>query len=360
MKGTKNRKIVLTGGGTAGHVTPNIALIPKLQKEGWDIFYIGSYNGIEKQLIKDMGITFYGISSGKLRRYFDLKNFTDPFRVVKGYFDAVKLINHINPSIVFSKGGFVTVPVILAAKRKKIPSIIHESDISPGLANKISMPFTTKVCATFPETLNHLPKRKSVLTGTPIRSELFTGKYTKGLKTCNFNNKKPILLIIGGSLGSTKINTIIRKNINYLLNMFQIIHICGKGNIDNNLNKTQGYKQYEYVSKNLPDLFAAADIVLSRAGANTIFELLELKKPNILVPLSSSASRGDQILNAKSFEEQKFSYVIEEENLSKDTLIQGLKETFENRHRYIDKMKQTNLKNGVDSVLTLINEVVNN
>ena len=221
------KRIVLTGGGTAGHVTPNMALIPELQKRDFDIQYIGSYDGIERKLIEEMKIPYHGISSGKLRRYFDLKNFSDPFRVVKGCHEASVLLKTLAPDIIFSKGGFVTVPVVLAAKKHKIPTIIHESDMTPGLANKICIPAATKVCCNFPETLNHLPKEKAVLTGSPIRRELFQGVKQKGLEYCNFNDQKPILLIIGGSLGSQIINDAIRENLTAILKEFQEIHICG-------------------------------------------------------------------------------------------------------------------------------------
>ena len=351
------KRIVLTGGGTAGHVTPNIALLPKLKEENYEVIYIGSYNGIEKKLIEELGITYYGISSGKLRRYFDIKNFTDPFKVVKGYREAYKLIKFLQPSVVFSKGGFVTVPVILAARRKKIPSIIHESDLTPGLANKICIKFANKICTTFPETLNYLPKKKAILTGTPIRKELFKGNNFTGLKKCNFTNDLPVLLIIGGSLGSVKINNTIRAMLPQLLDKFQIVHICGKGNLDVTVQNKKGYKQFEYVKEELPDLFAAADIVISRAGANTISEILALKKPNILIPLSSAASRGDQILNAKSFEKQGYSYLLEEEKLDQTHLIKALNYVLKNKNSYITNMKKSSLNNGVDNIVQIINSL---
>ena len=176
------KKIILTGGGTAGHVTPNLALLPSLKEADYEIHYIGSYNGIERKLIENAGIPYDGISSGKLRRYFDLKNFSDPVRVLKGYAEARKLIKKYKPDVVFSKGGFVSVPVVLAAKHYKVPVIIHESDMTPGLANKICIPSAKKVCCNFPETLEYLPKDKAVLTGSPIRQELLQGDRLSGLK----------------------------------------------------------------------------------------------------------------------------------------------------------------------------------
>ena len=262
------KKIVMTGGGTAGHVTPNIALIPSLREAGYEISYIGSYEGIEKRLIEEQNIPYYGISSGKLRRYFDPKNFTDPFKVVKGLAQAVSLLKKIKPDIVFSKGGFVSVPVVLAAKICHIPAIIHESDITPGLANKIAIPGATKVCCNFPETLKYLPKEKAVFTGSPIRQELLSGNADAALTFCKLPAKsKPVLLIIGGSTGSKVINTIVRASLPTLLKNYLVIHLCGKNNLDASLEGMAGYVQLEYAGKELADLFALSDIVISRAGA---------------------------------------------------------------------------------------------
>ena len=310
------KRIILTGGGTAGHVTPNIALIPELQKRGYEIHYIGSKEGIEKDLIKNFDIPYYGISSGKLRRYFDVKNFTDPFRIMKGFSEADKIIKQVRPAVVFSKGGFVTVPVVKAAKHRHVPCVLHESDISPGLANRLCLSSASIICANFPETLEHLPQDKAHLTGTPIRGELFSGNRLKGLDFCNFSAQKPVILVIGGSLGSVRVNEAVREILPKLLENYQVIHLCGKGKIDESLAGTPGYVQYEYIQKELCDLLDAADFVISRAGANAICELLALHKPNILIPLSLEASRGDQILNARSFENQEFSYVIQEEEIS--------------------------------------------
>lgn len=348
------KKIILTGGGTAGHVTPNLALIPSLKNSGYEIHYIGSYQGIERKLIEGANIPYEGISSGKLRRYFDFKNFSDPLRVVKGYTEALKLMKKYKPDIVFSKGGFVAVPVVLAANRYKIPVIIHESDMTPGLANRICIKHAKKVCCNFPETLPYLPPEKAVLTGSPIREELLKGDRLSGLQYTNLSSNKPILMVIGGSLGSVIVNTTVRSILPQLLEKFQVIHICGKGNLDESLIGTSGYVQYEYVDAPLRHLFAAADILLSRAGANSICEILALRKPNILIPLSAAASRGDQILNASSFFKQGFSSVLEEEALSDESLYQMVIQTYENRRDYITKMEQSSLGNAVDAIISLI------
>ncbi|HAP19969.1 MAG TPA: undecaprenyldiphospho-muramoylpentapeptide beta-N-acetylglucosaminyltransferase [Lachnospiraceae bacterium] len=348
------KRIILTGGGTAGHVTPNIALIPELQKRGYEIHYIGSKTGIEKELIGNFDIPYYGISSGKLRRYFDVKNFTDPFRILKGYTEADKLIKKIKPDVVFSKGGFVTVPVVKAAKRRKVPCVLHESDISPGLANRLCLSSATAICANFPETLENLPEDKAYLTGSPIRSELFSGNRLKGLDFCNLTANKPVILVIGGSLGSVRVNEAVREILPQLLETYQVIHLCGKDKVDEDLKGTTGYVQYEYIQKELCDILDAADIVISRAGANAICELLALHKPNILIPLSLEASRGDQILNAASFEKQGFSYVIKEEDLTSDKLLEAVQYVSENKQTYKAAMSASNQQDAVIKVADII------
>ncbi len=350
------KKIILTGGGTAGHVTPNLALVPKLQEEGFEILYIGSKKGIEKELVEKEGIPYRGISSGKLRRYFDLKNFTDPFRVLAGYFQARRIIGKYRPDVIFSKGGFVAVPVVLAARHKHVPVIAHESDMTPGLANRLSMSSCTKICCNFPETLRYLPKEKAVLTGSPIREEILKGSREAGLAYAGFDGKKPVLLVIGGSLGSVKVNQAVRSVLPKLLEQFDLIHICGKGNLDESLSGRAGYVQYEYVREPLKDLFAAADLMISRAGANAICELLALRKPNLLIPLGSAASRGDQILNARSFEKQGFSEVLPEDELGDETLLSAVEKLWKGREGYIAAMEKSTQANGVDRIVALINE----
>lgn len=354
------KKIVLTGGGTAGHVTPNIALLPSLKDAGFEVHYIGSYEGIEKKLIEDMGIPYYGISSGKLRRYFDVKNFSDPFRVVKGYGEANRILKKIQPDVVFSKGGFVTVPVVIAAKKNHIPAIIHESDMTPGLANKLCIPSAEKVCCNFHETFDLLPEGKAVLTGTPIRKELFEGNATRAAEFCGFDTEKPTILIIGGSSGSVAINNAVRECLDDILVNFHVIHLCGKGNLDENLQDKKGYAQFEYISKELRDLFALSDLVISRAGANAICELLALKKPNILIPLSKAASRGDQILNAKSFKKNGFSYVIEEEELSKTSLLNAIRDVAAHKSQYIKAMEESEQSDSIGTIMKLIEELTAN
>ncbi len=353
------KKIVLTGGGTAGHVTPNIALIPELKKQGYEIYYIGSYEGIESKLIADLGIPYYGISSGKLRRYIDLKNISDPFKVVKGLHQARRLLKKIKPDVVFSKGGFVSVPVVVAAKSRRIPCVIHESDMTPGLANKLCIPCALRVCTNFPETLQHLPPEKAVLTGSPIREELFHGDAAKGLAFCGFDSHKPVILVIGGSLGAVAINNAVRNILPKLLENYQVIHLCGKDKLDASLNHTKGYVQFEYIKEELSDLMAAADIMISRAGANAICEILALRKPNILIPLSAQASRGDQILNAASFEKAGYSIVIQEEELADEKLLTAVNQAYNSQEEYKKAMKRSQLNNSIEKIVGLINEAGN-
>lgn len=348
------KKILLTGGGTAGHVTPNIALLPHLKEADFEISYVGSYTGMEKELIKAQNIPYYGISSGKLRRYLDLKNLSDPFKVIKGLGQAIRLIHKIKPDVIFSKGGFVSVPVVLAAKFCHVPAIIHESDLTPGLANKIAIPCATKVCCNFPETVKYLPPKKAVLTGSPIRRELLRGDAAAARSLCGFDESRPVLFVIGGSSGSVIINNVVREALPTLLERFQVIHMCGKGNLEPTLASTKGYHQIEYIGDELCDIFAMSDIVVSRAGANSICELLALRKPNLLIPLSAAASRGDQILNAGSFEKQGFSMVLLEENMTTATLISSIDQLYADREKYVQAMKDSRQIDSIDMIVDLI------
>lgn len=353
------KKIVLTGGGTAGHVTPNIALLPFLQEAGYEITYMGSYDGIEKKLIADFDIPYVGISTGKFRRYLDLKNFTDPFRVIKGFSEAKKFLKSYRPDVVFSKGGFVSVPVVRAAAALKIPCIIHESDMTPGLANKLCIPVAKKVCCNFPETLKLLPEDKAVLTGSPIRAELSQGNALAGLDMCGFTANKPVILVMGGSLGAANVNKAVREALPKLLEDFQVVHLCGKGKMDNLLLSTPGYKQFEYIKSELKDLFAMTDLVISRAGANAICELLALKKPNILIPLPAASSRGDQILNAKSFETQGFSIVIDEGDLTTELLVEKVQALYADRQKVKETMDNSGQMDSIETIMGLISDAAN-
>ena len=347
------KTIVLTGGGSAGHVTPHFALLPHLQEKGWEIHYIGTFDGIERELIEGR-LPYYPITAGKLRRYFDLKNLSDPFRVLKGIGQARRILKQIKPQVVLSKGGFVSVPVTVAAWLLGIPVILHESDLTPGLANKLSLPFARELCLTFPDSLDYV-KGKGKVTGTPIRSELGKGSKDRGLRLVGFSANRPTLLVMGGSLGAAALNQTIRHDLESLTKRYQIIHLCGRGNLDPSI-KNARYFQLEYAQEELPDLLAASDYVLSRAGANSIFELLALAKPHILVPLSRQASRGDQILNAESFAKQGFSLVIQEEELNLQSLQHNLDLLEANKERFTRRMRESKVSDGTGNILRIIEE----
>ncbi len=355
-RGNKMSKnvIVFTGGGTAGHVTPNIAIMKELDQEKWDIHYVGSHNGIEKELITNLDIPYYAISSGKLRRYVDMENVKDVFRVVKGVGDARRVLKKLKPSLVFSKGGFVTVPVIMAAKSLNIPVFIHESDLTPGLANKIAQRFATKIFTSFDEAAAYFPKEKVQVVGSPIRRELFHGKANNGQSWLRFYDKKPILTIMGGSLGARKINEVVRESLPELQRKFQIVHLCGKGNVDESLVNLPSYRQLEYVNEELPDVLAATDYVITRGGSNAIFEFLALHKPMMIIPLSKAQSRGDQILNAKAFQKKGYCTVLEEEQLTKETFLQEL----ELLQKQASEMKRTMREaTKTDAISVLVKEI---
>lgn len=346
------KRIVLTGGGTAGHVSPNQALIPLLQDDGWEIHYIGTKAGIERTLIESMeGVRYHAVSSGKLRRYFDLKNFTDPFRVVKGAWESFSLIRRLKPSVVFSKGGFVSVPVVLGAAMCRVPVVMHESDITPGLANKLCKPFAKAICTTFPECAKLLGE-KAVETGTPLRSSIFSGSRERGLSLTGFDGKKPVLMMIGGSLGAQTVNAVLRKALPALTKKYDVLHVCGKGNSDASLEGTPGYRQFEYLSDELPDAFACADLLLSRAGSNSLSEILALKKPALLIPYHSG--RGDQVLNANSLKARGLAHVMLQSELTEQTLPIALDALWEDRELLIQRMNALPDADGTQAVLAQI------
>lgn len=355
------KRIVLTGGGTAGHVNPNVALIPGLVKSGWDIHYIGTENGIEHEIISGIkGITYHSVKSGKLRRYLDLKNLTDPFKVMYGVGQSVNLIRKLKPGIIFSKGGFVSVPVVIGGWVNHVPVIVHESDITPGLANKIATRFAVRVLTTFPETVKYFKSGKAVHTGTPIRRELLEGNADRGRKICGFTSDKPVLLVMGGSLGAAEINRAVRSLLDRLGRRFQIVHICGKNNMDLSLGNRAGYKQFEYVREELPHIMAMTDIVVSRAGANSIYEFLALKIPMLLIPLPLSVSRGDQILNARSFESQGFSATLKQENMSDDKLYESIVNLYSNKGSYVAAMHGKDPSESTKQILKMIDAMALN
>ena len=349
------KRIVLTGGGTAGHVTPNMALIPRLIQDGWDVHYIGAANSVEQNLISQFPeVTYHTVAVGKLRRYFDLKNFSDPFRVIKGVFQAQAIIRKLKPQVVFSKGGFVSVPVVYGAKLNGVPVVTHESDMTPGLANKLSLPFATVQCCTFPEAVKYA-KGKGVYTGTPIRPEILSGDRDRGRKFFGLDDTKPVIMVVGGSSGARAINEAVVAALPQLSQNFQILHLCGKGNSSAALEGTPGYVQCEYLNEEMADAYACADILISRAGSNALCEILALRKPALLIPYPKGASRGDQILNAESFRERGFSHVMDQENLTPDSLAAAAIKLYHDRGALYEAMRADAGDNsGVDKVLEQI------
>ncbi len=350
-------KIVLTGGGTAGHVTPNIALLPYLRKRGYEIHYIGTREGLEYELITAQpDITYHVISAGKLRRYLDIKNLTDPFKVIKGYRQSVNILREIAPDVLFSKGGFVSVPVVKAAGKLKIPAVIHESDISPGLATRLCAPSAEKICVTFKEAGTKFDGKKVVVTGSPIRKELFSGDGEAARRALNLP-RRPTLLVMGGSSGSVKVNQALREVLEKLLEAFNVIHLCGKGKAEHSYDGLRGYVQKEYMDKQLPDVFALADMVISRAGSNSINEFLALKKPMLLIPLDAG-SRGDQVQNAQAFERDGYALVLPEAQLTGAALERAISKLYAEKDRYIENMKNAPAARGAENVMRVIEDAV--
>ena len=350
------KRIVLTGGGTAGHVTPHMAILPHLLKEGYDVHYIGTEGGIEHNMMNLPGVTYHSVKSGKLRRYFDWKNFTDPFRVIAGAFQSARLMGKLKPDVCFSKGGFVSVPVVVGAWLHRVPVVCHESDLTPGLANKICSKFAKRIATTFPECAEALGE-KAVCTGTPMRPQLFSGSREKGLKLAGLSGNRPVLLMMGGSIGAQKVNEALRAALPKLLETMDVVHLTGKGNLDESLNTLPGYKQFEFLSDDLPDVLACADLVLSRAGSNAICEFQALKKPMLLVPYPKGASRGDQILNAESFRKRGLCHVLAQENMNADTLYEAILRLAEDKDNLIRNLTQAPPADGTLPVLKLIHEV---
>lgn len=349
------KRIVLTGGGTAGHVTPHLAILPHLLKAGYEVHYIGTEEGIEHGMMTREGVTYHAVKSGKLRRYFDLKNFTDPFRVIAGAFQSARLMGRIKPDVCFSKGGFVSVPVVIGAWLHRVPVVCHESDLTPGLANKICAKFARRIATTFPECAKALGD-KAVCTGTPMRPELFSGSREKGLALAGFTGKKPVLLMMGGSSGAQKVNEALRAALPRLLESMDVLHLTGKGNLDESLRALPGYKQFEFLSDDLPDALACADLILSRAGSNAICEFQALKKPMLLVPYPKGASRGDQILNAESFRQRGLCHVLLQENMTPDTLFEGITGLWNDRENLVRALTAAPPADGTMAVLQLIHE----
>jgi UDP-N-acetylglucosamine--N-acetylmuramyl-(pentapeptide) pyrophosphoryl-undecaprenol N-acetylglucosamine transferase len=352
-------KIVFTGGGSAGHVTPNIAIIQRLKKAypHWEINYIGSQKGLEKKLLSHLQIPYYTIATGKFRRYFSWQNFIDPFQIFYGILQATLIIKRLKPKIIFSKGGFVSFPVVIGGWLNKIPVIIHESDRTPGLANRLGFPFAFKIFLTSEETTKFLKqKAKALITGTPIRDELFNGNSQKGRVLCNFQENKKIILVIGGGLGASKINKTINNTLPLLLPHYQVAHICGPNKTTSEGANYNGYKQFTYLDEEFCDVLTAADIIISRSGANSLYEFLALKKPHILIPMPTSQSRGEQISNARYTKELGLSFVLEEKDLTPESLHAAIIHLDENISIYQERLEKFSYQNGTDIIVKFLEE----
>lgn len=357
MQESKNAKrIILTGGGTTGHVSVNLALIPKLLEQGYEIYYMGSKKGIENELIKPLkNVKYVSISTGKLRRYFSWDNFKDIFKVAWGIIQSIYQIFKIKPNVIFSKGGFVSVPVLIGAWINRVPSISHESDLTPGLANKIVQPFVKTLFTTFPETEKYIKSGKGKFLGPVIRQGLLNGDKQRLKKDLSINDDKKILLIMGGSLGAKVINQMVLENLEQLLKDFNIIHSCGKGEINPSINK-KGYYQFEYINENLNDVLAASDLVISRAGSNAIFEFLYSKIPMFLIPYEFG-SRGDQIDNAKSFTKAGYAIMRMESKLDSKIFRDAIYELDSKKEEIKSKMSEFTFTDTLEIILKEIDHI---
>ncbi len=347
-------KILLTGGGTMGHVIPCLALLPGLREHGHHAVYIGSRSLREKELVLGSGISFYPVYSGKLRRYFDIKNFFDLFKIFAGLIQSLYILIKERPDIVFSKGGHVSVPVVYAAYILRIPAVLHESDITMGLANRLCAPLVKNICYSFEETKKSIDPQKAVFTGIPVRKELFEGCSDKGLDICGFTPNKPVLLVMGGSQGSRAINEIVFSILDELLKTFQVCHICGKGAVRSELSALEGYKAFEYIGPGMEHIFAMADIITARAGATSIFEFLALKKLHILIPIPGHISRGDQLKNAESFRKKGYSVVIEESRLDGKMLLTTINELYHHPEKFRKNMESSTIENSSRLIIDVI------
>lgn len=355
----QNKLIFMTGGGTAGHVNPNLALAEPLQKAGYRVEYLGQKNEIEYQLATGAGLPFHQVSSGRLHRSLNPDTLRTPFRVLKGIVQAVRVIRRERPALIFCKGGFASLPAAVAGRLTHTKVILHESDLTPGLANKLCAPFANRICTTFEETVKYLPQGKTVFTGTPIRAALQNGSREKGFALTGLNPAgNPVLLVIGGSQGAGALNDVIHDHLETLLENYQIVHLYGGEQSGFEVKQMPGYFAMAYAKDELPDLYAMTDMVLSRAGANSINELLLLKLPHILVPLPLTVSRGDQILNAEHFKQKGFSYVLPQEELNIESLQQALSYVQEHRAEYEAAMGGKAAKNGTAEVLQVILQTV--
>lgn len=348
----------MTGGGSAGHIVPNLAVAEALKEKGIDCEYLGRPYGMEASMIRNAGMEFHTMNSGRLHRSFDIDVLLTPFRVIQGVCQGIYWILKRKPVVMFCKGGFMSLPAAIAGWITGTPVVLHESDLTPGLANKLCGPFAKKICCTFEETMQYLPEKKAVYTGTPIRRSLLRGSKEKGYALTGFENDpeaKPVLMVVGGSLGAGALNDAVAENLESLLDSFRVIHLYGVDH-ETDPEPRDGYFPIRYASDEMADLFAITDMVLSRAGANAINEFLQLKLPNVLVPLPVGVSRGDQVLNAKQFSKLGFSYLLEQESMNSKTLMEALYYVRDHRCEYQEAMNSDKAKNGSEELCRVLLE----
>ena len=330
-------RVLIVGGGSAGHVIPALPVIERLKASGHTVTFVGTRSGLEERLVAQAGVRYRGISAGKLRRYFSWQNLTDLFRIVAGVLQSIVLIGRERPQVVFSKGGFVSFPIALAAWLWRVPLVAHESDLTPGLANRLVMPFARSLCVSFPATKVHREGLNILHTGTPLRPSMLHGDAAAGRAALGLSSEQPLLVVTGGSLGATSLNAALRDALPQLLKQYYVLHVTGAGKSED--VAMPGYDQREYVGEGWGDLLAAADVVISRAGANALFELLALRKPNVLVPLDARASRGDQIDNAAYAEAAGYSLVVPDEALGASALLDAVQRVQADRAAYVAAMQ---------------------
>lgn len=329
-------QLLVVGGGSAGHVIPALPVIAAMQQAGAEVTFVGTHSGLEEELVASAGVTFHAISAGKFRRYFSWQNFTDLFRIGVGVVQAFFFIGRCKPDVVFSKGGFVSFPIAFASWLRRVPVVAHESDLTPGLANRLVLPFVDTLCVSFAQTKVAAGGARVVHTGTPLRTSILQGDAERGRQLLDVDTSRPLLIVTGGSLGADSLNAVVRDALPELAEHFVVVHVCGRGKLKS--IEAAGYLQFEYVDEGWGDMLAAADIVLSRAGANALFELLALRKLNLLVPLSAQASRGDQVANAAFAEESGYSVVVAEQALDTTSLMVALETLLAHRQQYQDAL----------------------
>jgi UDP-N-acetylglucosamine--N-acetylmuramyl-(pentapeptide) pyrophosphoryl-undecaprenol N-acetylglucosamine transferase len=353
-----DHKIVFAGGGTSGHVVPNLALIEELTARGWQAHYLGTADGIEAKLVRRADIPFVEIHAGKLRRYWNWKTLAAPGLTLLGTGEATAALRRLRPSVVFSKGGFAAFPVSVAAWLTRIPLILHESDLTPGLATRLALPFATHVCTAFPETARRIGNRKPVtVTGTPMPRSVQLASAERAVERFKLAGHRPTLLVFGGSLGSMKINAAVRDALPTLLQSFEVVHICGPGRFEPRMVDVSGYLQLEYVHEGFHDLMARSEIVVSRGGANTLEEIQALKKPHVIVPLGTSASRGDQIVNARFFARRFGGVVLADEELDPITLVEAITRASQSAAEVRQRLEEHAITDAVQRIVQLIEEV---